>query len=469
MDILLSHGYFLAEDDHEQQVMKPYPPLGILYLSSHLKAEGFDVDIFDSTFALMADFEKYVKDKRPSVVGLSCNLMTKFRILDQIRICKENGAWVVLGGPEPVSYADSFLEAGADIVVIGEGEITLGELIPHLAAYGTSGLDAIDGIVYLDGEGRPLCTSTRPMIANLSSQPWPDREAIDLDRYHSTWKKHHGYSSTSLITARGCPYVCKWCSHSVFGYTHRRREPEDVVDEISWLIERYDPDQLWYADDVLTINPRWFRRFASLLKDKGIHKPFECISRADRLNDEVIDALGEIGCRRLWIGAESGSQRILDAMERKTKVEDIQIKTKMLQAKGIEVGMFIMLGYEGEEESDIEATINHLKQANPDLFLTTVAYPIKGTRYFEEVEDKIVSDLDWKGRSDRDLLIAGRHSRAYYEHATRWMVNEVNLQKARDSGSRSYLTMAKMFVNARRGRLGMRLEKDGQDGPLAPA
>jgi anaerobic magnesium-protoporphyrin IX monomethyl ester cyclase len=468
MDILLSHGYFLMEDDHEQQIMKPYPPLSILYISSHLKSKGFDVEVFDSTFAAMGDFEKHISEKRPAVVGLSCNLLTKFRVLDQIRICKGFGARVILGGPEPVSYADSYLEAGADIVVAGEGERTLEELIPHLSSHGMDGLDVINGIIYLDGEGRPIRTEARPMITKLSAQRWPDREAIDLARYHATWKSHHGYSSTSIITARGCPYVCKWCSHSVFGFSHRRREPEDVVDEVLWLVERYDPDQLWYADDVLTINPRWFLRYAALLKEKGIHKPFECISRADRLNDDVINALGELGCRRLWIGAESGSQRILDAMERKTKVTDIQMKTKRLQSKGIEVGMFIMLGYKGEEESDISATISHLKQANPDVFLTTVAYPIKGTRYYEEVEDKIYSDIDWEGRSDRDLLLAGRRSSGYYKHATRWMVNEVNLYKALHSEKRNYFQIARMFVNAKRGRIGMRLTKSRQGEPPGP-
>ncbi len=469
MDILLTHGYFIADDEHEQQIMKPYPPLGLLYLTSHLKAKGFEVALFDSTFSTVAEFYNYLRDTRPTVIGIACNLLTKRRVLDQIRASKEIGARVVLGGPEPISYADVYLEAGADVVVAGEGELTLEELIPQLAGGGSKDLAKIPGIVYLNGEGQTIYTESRSPIDDLTSQPWPDREAIDLERYHLAWKEHHGYSSTSLITARGCPYVCKWCSHSVFGFTHRRRDPEDVVKEVAWLIERYDPDQLWYADDVLTIHPRWFQKYATLLKEKGIRIPFECISRADRLNEKTVDVLAEIGCRRLWIGAESGSQRILDAMERRTDVEDIQAKTAMLQSRGIEVGMFIMLGYDGEEERDIEATVDHLKKSNPDLFLSTVAYPIKGTRYYQDIEDKIYSDREWESRSDRDFIVAGRKSATYYGHATRWMVNEVNLHKARISGSRSYLRMAKMFVNARRGRLGMRLSRNQVAGAGNPA
>ena len=464
MDILLSHGYFIAEDEHEQQIMKPYPTLGLLYISSHLKARGFAVDLFDSTFESLAGFEAYIRRTRPSIVGLYCNLMTKQNVLRQMQMCREVGAYVVLGGPEPASYAKEYLEAGAHIVVSGEGEITLEELIPHLTKHGLAGLEEVLGITFYGEGGLLVKTPARPQIKDLSAQPWPDREAIDLDKYLDTWKTHHGLSSVSLITARGCPYTCTWCSHAVFGETHRRRTPQDVADEVAWIAERYAPDQLWYADDVLTIHPRWFLQYAAELKQRGLKIPFECISRADRINDRIADALAEMGCDRLWIGAESGSQRILDAMQRKARIEDVQHKTQMLQARGISVGMFIMLGYEGEEISDIEATVAHLKKSNPDIFLTTVAYPIKGTKYYHAVEDRIAAHLDWQARTDRDLVVKGRYSKRFYDHATRWMVNEVNLHKLRRSGSKNWPRMAKMFLNARRGRLGMRLTQHEREG-----
>lgn len=464
MDILLSHGYFIAEDEHEQKIMKPYPTLGLLYISSHLKAKGFEVDLFDSTFETLASFEAYVRQTRPGLVGLYCNLMTKQNILTMIRLCKDIGARVVLGGPEPPHYAEAYLEAGADAVVIGEGEVTLEELIPALTKQGPHRLEGIFGIVFRDETGQVVKTSPRPQIKDLSAQPWPDREAIPMQKYLDTWRTHHGQSSVSLITARGCPYTCTWCSHSVFGETHRRRSPQDAADEIAHIVERYNPDQLWYADDVLTIHPRWFLEFAAELKRRNLKIPFECISRADRLNEPIIDALAEMGCYRLWIGAESGSQRILDRMKRKTTIEDVQAKTHMLQAKGIPVGMFIMLGYDGEEMEDIEATVDHLKQANPDIFLTTVSYPIKGTKYYAAVENQIVSHLDWAARTDRDLQVAGRYSRRFYDHATRWMVNEVNLHKLRQSGSKNFLRMGKMYINAQRGYRGMLQTQHEREG-----
>jgi anaerobic magnesium-protoporphyrin IX monomethyl ester cyclase len=455
MDILLSHGYFIAEDEHEQQIMKPYPPLGLLYISSHLKAHGFEVAVFDATFETMAGFVACVQQTRPSLVGLYCNLMTKQNVLCMVDVCRQAGTHVVLGGPEPVSYADEYLAAGAAVVVAGEGEETLAELIPAISRGGVNRLHRVAGILFRDEEGKVVQTAARPQIQDLSAQPWPDREAIELERYLETWQRHHGLSSVSLITARGCPYTCNWCSHAVFGHSHRRRSPEDVVAEVAWIFERYQPDQLWYADDVLTIQPRWFLRYAELLKTRGLRLPFECISRADRLNDAVIDALAGMGCYRLWIGAESGSQRILDAMSRKADVSDIQAKSRMLQASGIEVGMFIMLGYEGEEIEDIAATAAHLKQSNPDIFLTTVAYPIKGTAYYEQVSERVVSHLPWQARTDRDLAVSGRYSRRFYRHATRWLVNEVNLHKARRAGSNDVLHLARLFLNTQRGRLGM--------------
>ena len=464
MDILLSHGYFIAEDAHEQKIMKPYPTLGLLYISSHLKAKGFAVDLYDSTFETLADFERYVRETRPSAVGLYCNLMTKQNVLTMIRVCREVDAKVIIGGPEPAGYAAEYLDAGADIVVVGEGELTLEALIPHLAQHGLTRLELILGIVFRNGDGQLVKTPPRPQIADLSTQPWPDRAAIPMEKYLHTWKTHHGVSSVSLITARGCPYTCTWCSHSVFGETHRRRSPEDVVNEVAWIVERYNPDQLWYADDVLTIHPRWFLQYAALLKQRGLRLPFECISRADRLNEKVIEALAQMGCSRLWIGAESGSQRILDAMQRKANIEDVQAKTKLLQAKGIQVGMFIMLGYQGEEVVDIEASVEHLKRSNPDVFLTTVAYPIKGTKYYQAIENEVVSHLEWEARTDRDLQVAGRYSKRFYDHATRWMVNEVNLHKLRLAGSKDVLRLGKTFLNAKRGRLGMLLSQNEREG-----
>jgi radical SAM superfamily enzyme YgiQ (UPF0313 family) len=457
MDLLLTHGYFLYEDPHELAVMKPYPPLGLLYISSHLKARGIDTSLFDTTFASLASLETHLRETKPPVVGIYSNLMTRTKVLQVMALAKEVGSVVVVGGPDPVNYLDEYLSRGADVVAIGEGELTLEDLVPHLRQRGLRELERVPGIAFRNSSGEIVRTEPRPMIADLDGQPFPDRAAIDQRAYVDIWRKHHGMGSVSLITARGCPFTCTWCSHSVFGYSHRRRSPKNVVDEVEQIVGAYAPDLLWYADDVFTINHKWLFEYATEMDRRGFRLPFETISREDRLNEEVIQTLARMGCYRLWIGAESGSQKVLDAMKRRTNAERVRSMVHLLQKYGIEVGMFIMLGYDGEEREDLEATVEHLKHAGPNTFLTTVAYPIKGTPYYASVADRVIARRAWEKGSDRDYTVAGRHSPRYYTFATRWMVNEVALHRQRHSLSRSYPRLAKSFVNAKLGRIGMLL------------
>ncbi|HWQ15662.1 MAG TPA: radical SAM protein, partial [Roseiflexaceae bacterium] len=457
MDILLTHGYYLYEDPHELQVMRPYPPLGILYIASHLKRRGFDVAVFDTTFASPRELQEYVARERPPVVGIYTNLMTRRNVVAAIGVCKAHGATVVLGGPEPVNYAEEYLERGADVIVVGEGELTLEELLPHLARRGPRAMGHIDGIIYREEDGRVVRTAPRALIPNLSAQPFPDRAAIDIPRYVRVWREHHGAGAVSLITARGCPYTCTWCSHSVYGNTHRRRTVENVADEVEQILAMYRPELVWYADDVFTIHHRWLFGYAAELKRRGIRAPFETISREDRLNEEVVRTLAEMGCYRLWVGAESGSQRILDAMQRRTNAARMREMIRLLQRYGIEAGTFIMLGYEGEEVGDIEQTVAHLADALPDRLLTTVAYPIKGTPYYQQVAGRVIPLKAWDEGSDRDATVAGRHSRRFYSYATRWMVNEVAWRQQRRRSRPDYAALARHFVSAQVGRIGMLL------------
>ncbi len=457
MDLLLTHAYFIAEDAHEKQIMKPYPPLGILYLAAYLKARGFSIEVFDTTFATPAEFFAHLERTRPSLVGIYVNLMTKFNALAMIAACKRVGARVILGGPEPAPYAAEYLARGADVVVVGEGEAALAELLPALAQFGASWLADVAGIFYRDENGGIVQTAPRAQLKNLDALPFPDRAAINLPQYIETWRAHHRVGSASLICARGCPYHCAWCSHAVYGETHRRRSPQNVADEAEFLITNYQPDQFWYADDVFTIHHGWLFEYAAELKRRGIRLPFECITRADRVNDAVIDSLAAMGCARVWIGSESGSQKILDAMRREVRVEQVQWATRALKARGIEVGMFIMLGYEGEAWGDIRATVEHVKKCAPDILLSTVAYPIKSTAYYQLVEQRILTRGDWSEWTDRQLDVRGRHSREFYEHAQRWMFGEFNLQREMKNEKRDFARIGKAAANVARGKIGMQM------------
>jgi anaerobic magnesium-protoporphyrin IX monomethyl ester cyclase len=423
MHLLLTHGYILAEDPKEQRIMKPYAPLGILSLSAHLRNKGFDVDIYDATFGSREELFRILDTGPPAAVGIYGNLMTRRNVLDSAARARAAGWIVILGGPEPSNYAEEFLAAGADLIVAGEGEWALERLL-------ATGLDrsywpSIPGIIFSTADGSVRRTGAAQLISNLDAQPWPDRERVDIERYLDVWREHHGAGSVSLITARGCPYHCNWCSHSVYGKSHRRRSPDSVVDEVAWILERYRPEMLWFADDVFTIHHGWITKFAAEMQRRRLHIPFECITRADRLNAQMAETLARLGCFRIWIGSESGSQRILDSMQRGVKVEQVRHAVALSKQNGIQTGMFLMWGYEGEDISDIEATVDHVKQCRPDVFFTTVAYPIKGTPYFEKVASKLVTVRAWQNSTDRDVMVRGRHSRRFYQHADDLLKSEM--------------------------------------------
>ena len=452
MDILLTHGYFLAEDQAERRIMKPYPPLGILYISAYLKSKGFAVGVFDSTFASEDTFRTTIETVRPSVVGIYVNLMTRQNALRLMAYCKSKGCVVVVGGPEVGFHAEQFIGHGADVAVIGEGEKTLEHLLPVLAGRDRTALREIHGIAYLDDQGVIRYNPPQSLIPDLDLLPLPDREAIDMHRYVRTWREAHGRGSVSLLCARGCPFTCTWCSRSVFGETHRRRTPARVVDEIELIMAEYKPDQLWFADDVFTIQHRWFHDFYAEMKRRNLSIPFECISRADRLNEEILMKMREIGSFRIWYGSESGSQRILDAMKRHVTVDQIRTVTRLARKHGIESGLFVMLGYPGEEITDIDATIDHLVETNPDAYLTTIAYPIKGTEFYHEVENSLRPNGAWDQTTDRSLDFTGRHSRRFYWFATRHVTHEVNCRRPGHPMRRLV-----SFSKSKIARLGMKL------------
>lgn len=407
--------------------MKPYPPLGILYICSHLRQKGMRVDVFDSTFSSRSELFDLLRKGPPSILGVYANLMTRPNVVEILQVAKDAGWRTVVGGPEPAAYIDEYLAAGADVVVMGEGELTLEELVPALR--NDRDLYQVAGIAFRAPDGSVVRTNPRQQIKDIDAQPWPAREAIDSGKYVEVWRKHHGMGSVSLITARGCPYHCRWCSHEVFGKSHRRRKPVSVADELEWLIQRYQPEMGWMADDVFTIHHGWLFEYAAELKRRGIRLPFECISRADRLDARVVDTLAEMGCFRVWIGSESGSQRILDAMERGVTVKQVNDAVALCRSAGIESGMFLMWGYEGEDLTDIEATIDHVKRSNPDIFFTTVAYPIKGTPFFADIADRVEMQKAWREGSDRDFRIRNRHSRQFYRFADKLLRSEVELNR----------------------------------------
>ena len=341
MDLLLANAYFLSLDAEEQRVMRPHPPLGVLYLSSHFKARGIEVGVFDGTFRSLEAFADTLQRDRPPVVGIAVNLMTKRNALAMIALAKLHGSRVVIGGPDPpvprgvlspVPAPTSSSSAKAN----RRSKSCCPLCSPARRAVHRSLGDrgsAIHGIAFKAPDGSVVRTPPRPLLPDLDRQPFPDRSAIDLPLYLNAWRERHGVGTVSLITARGCPYTCTWCSRSVFGETHRRRSVTNVADEVEAIVDRYHPERLWYADDVFAIHRGWTIDYARELERRRLRLPFECISRAERIDDAVADALASLGCFRVWIGSESGSQRILDAMKR--KVSSIRFTPRPIAFAGV--------------------------------------------------------------------------------------------------------------------------------------
>ena len=272
MKILLSHGYFLADDLREQQIMRPYPPLGLQYISAYLSDNQFDNEVFDTTFSTLEALQKRILSTRPRLLGLYINLMTRVNILKIIQFVKSKKSLehtvIVLGGPETRYHRDDLLVAGADILVLGEGEHVMLEIAQNLKHGNPKNLEHVAGIaVQVGNNGEILETRERPMIVDLDNLPFPARDKIDYQAYFDVWSRHHGTRMLTINTMRGCPYGCKWCSRAVYGKSYRRRSPKGVVDEIQELQDSYGFDSIWFVDDVFTINPSWMREFTEELEN----------------------------------------------------------------------------------------------------------------------------------------------------------------------------------------------------------
>ena len=434
MKVLLTHGYFINEDEKEQKIMRPYPPLGLLYISAFLEENNIENEIFDSTFSSKKSLYDKIDQVKPDVIAIYTNLMTKINVIQIATHIKQYlpDCTVILGGPDVTYNIENYLSNGADIVVVGEGENTMLELVNEIEQSPNPNLRNIDGLAFIENN-QVVKTNARTKTKDLDELPIPNRKAIDLSLYLNAWKEFHGSNALNVSTQRGCPYTCKWCSTAVYGQSYRRRSPQKVLDEVQSIMEQYQPDHIWFVDDVFTVSHKWLEEFTNLVEKNKIKFSFECITRADRLNPEVIKLLKRSGCFRVWIGAESGSQKIIDAMDRRVSVDKVSDMIISAKSEGIQTGTFIMLGYPGEDMNDIKDTIHHLKKSQPDHFTITVAYPIKGTSLYQEIEDRITKQPQWTTSTDREIDFKRTYPRKFYNHAVSHVVNEVNFHKNRMS------------------------------------
>lgn len=422
MRVVGTHGYFLEEDEKEQKIMRPYPTLGLLYISSFLKNAGKDFTVIDSTFLSKSAWKEEVLALQPAVIAFYTNLVTKISILELVQWAKNNlpSTKIIAGGPDVTYNKLNYLTTGIDFIISGEGEQTMLELVD--AIENNQPTHDIPGVSYLSN-GTLVEGSERIKIKEMEDLPLPDRSSIPLENYLSTWKKHHGKRTLNISTQRGCPYTCKWCSTAVYGQSYRRNTPKRVVEEIKHLVDVYSVEALWFVDDVFTVSHKWIKELHSEFQRNDLFIPFECITRAERLNPTILHLLKEMGCFRIWIGAESGSQKIIDKMDRRVDLRTVQEMIQETQRQGMEAGTFIMVGYPDEELIDIKQTLDHIQKCNPTHLTITQAYPIKGTGLYDEMENKFINQPNWEVSTDREITFALPYSQKFYAHSIRYLVN----------------------------------------------
>jgi len=472
VDILISNSYYLEQDATEKHVMRPYPPLGPLSVATYLRDRaGYEVAAFDTTFRTDPSvFAAALERLDPRVVGIHATIISRTTAAEMIRIAKAQGRIVIMGGPDPSECLQEYLlEYGADYVVIAEGEETARELMDHLTRGAPADVHQIAGIAY-KRDGRVTRTLPRKVVADLDAIPRPDLDLINIDWYLKAWQKHRGETSLHIMMTRGCPYACKWCSKAVFGQTYRARAPEEVADEMKSLIDRYHPDWLWIADDLVGVNKKWVARWHAAVMERGAQIPFECLSRVDIVEPEMLRQLKEIGCRRIYFGVESGSQKVLDRMQKDFQVESIYRAAEMTKAAGIERGFFIMLGYLDEKHEDVRMTRRVLLDLQPEFAGFSVAYPLKGTPFFEEVKDQMPQHAHWTATNENRVLWNTEYSQEYYRYNIAYMQKILawKRRKRTNVSALADLVKAGCYRTAARVALHSRRERPAPGGNQSP-
>ena len=438
-DLLLGQAYYLRFDPKLFQAQQPYAPLGTLYAASYLRERGHSVVLFDAMLAeSVADWGAALERHRPRIAAIyedSFNYLSKMCLLrmreaalamiDQAVRAKVP---ILISGSDATDHPELYLRRGATAVILGEGELTIADLADRLLVGGP--IEDVPGIAYLDDVCAVRRTSARPFIKLLDDLPFPAWDLVDIDRYREIWYGRHGYYSMNIATTRGCPYHCNWCAKPIYGQRYATRSPKAVVEEIAWLKRRFPPDHLWIVDDVFGLKPGWVEEFAALVNERHARVPFRCLMRADQVNAGVARALAGAGCRMLWMGAESGSQKVLDAMEKGLRVEDIRTANRLLKAEGIDVGVFLQFGYPGETWTDIEATLQLAREIEPADIGVSVSYPLPGTQFYERVRQELGVKQNWVDSSDLATMYKATYAPEVYRRVHGLVHHEFRARKS---------------------------------------
>lgn len=440
--ILFSHSYFLRFDPKQWAAGKPYPPLGTLYAASLMRDKGYQVSLFDTMFVSdPAEVDAELNLHQPQffvVYDDGFNYLTKMCLTNMreaaFRMCqkaKAKGCTVIVSSSDATDHYAEYLAEGADFVILGEAEHTLLELVTQVKN-GETDFSGTMGLALIK-DGKATKTPARPVLKDLDLLPMPAWDLVNMEAYRQMWLKHAGYFSLNIGTTRGCPFKCNWCAKPIYGSRYNIRSPKNVVSELKILIDRYKIDHIWFCDDIFGLKPGWVPEFARLIREGDLKFRYKIQSRADLLlEDGQIQALAASGCEDVWIGAESGSQKILDAMDKGTTVGQIFIATRLMKKYGLRPSFFIQFGYPGETKADINETISMINALLPFEIGISVSYPLPGTTFYERVKAELKQKANWTDSNEMALMFNNTYPAAYYKQLHRYVHQNYHMHLARN-------------------------------------
>ncbi|WP_237274893.1 B12-binding domain-containing radical SAM protein [Tenacibaculum ovolyticum] len=431
LNIAFSHSYFYPFDEKQWNNKTPFPPLGTMYAASFLREKGYAVSLFDTCLLKNIDpLHSFLEVNKPDVFVIyddGFNYLTKMCLtnmreaaFEMILKAKSNNCKIVVCSSDATDHYEKYLNAGADFIIQGEGEVTLKELVDKFQ--NKEDATVIDGVVYVNDQGKIIKNPKRAVYKELDSFPMPAWDLINVNDYKNIWEEGGKEFSLNMVTTRGCPFKCNWCAKPIYGNRYNSHSPEYIVAHISYLQKNFGVKKFWMCDDIFGLKPQWVQEFNTLLKQENLTINYYIQSRADLLLKEAnIEALAESGLSEVWIGAESGSQKILDAMDKGTTIAQIEKATRLLKEKNIKVAFFIQFGYLNETKEDIDLTIKMIQNLLPDNIGVSVSYPLPETAFYEKVKDDLKLKANWTDSDDLAMMFQGSFNSKFYKKLQRYV------------------------------------------------
>jgi radical SAM superfamily enzyme YgiQ (UPF0313 family) len=397
---------------------------------SYLRQHGFDVMLFDTMFSDSAkDIQKTIDEFKPDIFisyDDGFNYLTKMCLTNMREACfdmqayaKSRGCKVIVSSSDATDQIEDYLKHGADVVVIGEAEQTVLELCKSYK--NKISFENISGIAFENNRNLTK-TPARIVLKDLDVLPPPAWDLLDITPYKKMWLGNHGYFSLNFVTTRGCPYKCNWCAKPIYGNRYNSHSPENIVLEIKKWQQQFGFTHIWFADDIFGLKPNWLKDFEYYIKKENVKVSYKIQSRADLLLEEDnIKHLANSGCTMVWMGAESGSQKILDAMDKGTKVEQIYEATRLLKKNKVQVSLFLQIGYLEETMDDIKLTVKMVEDLLPDDIGISVSYPLPGTAFYDKVKEQLKVKSNWTDSDDLDMMFKNTYKPEFYKQLQRYI------------------------------------------------